>query len=36
MDDEGVMGRIEELVAEEHRLLEKGDGGELGDADTPA
>ena len=33
MDDEGVMGRIEELVAEEHRLLEKGDGGELGDAD---
>jgi hypothetical protein len=31
MDDEGLMGRIEELVAEEHRLLEKGDGGELQD-----
>ena len=29
MDDQDVMGRIEELVAEEHRLLEKGDGGEL-------
>ena len=33
MDDEVVMGRIEELVAEEHRLLEKGDGGELADDD---
>jgi uncharacterized protein DUF2630 len=33
MDDEGVMGRIEELVSEEHRLLEKGDGGELSDDD---
>ncbi len=31
MDDEAVMGRIEELVAEEHRLLEKGDGGEMTD-----
>ena len=33
MDDQDVMGRIEELVAEEHRLLEKGDGGELSEAD---
>ena len=25
MDDEKVLGRIEELVAEEHRLLHKGE-----------
>jgi hypothetical protein len=27
--DESMMGQIEELVAEEHRLLDKGEGGGL-------
>lgn len=36
MDDATVMGRIEQLVAEEHRLLEKGEGAGLDDADHAA
>ncbi len=33
MDDAGVQNHIEELVAEEHRLLEAGEGGEGGLSD---
>ncbi len=33
MDDAGVQNHIEELVAEEHRLLEAGEGGGLTDRD---
>lgn len=33
MDDRQIRDRIENLVAEEHRLLEHGDGGTLTDDD---
>jgi hypothetical protein len=33
MEDQAIHGHIEALVAEEHRLLEHGDGGKLTDED---
>jgi len=34
MNDQQIRGHIEELVAEEHRLLEHGDAGKLTPEDT--
>jgi hypothetical protein len=31
MNDNEIFGHIEQLVAEEHRLLEKGDAGTMGE-----
>jgi hypothetical protein len=33
MNDQSILKHIEELVAEEHRLLERGDGGKLSPPD---